>query len=295
LATPASGLTVGDSFWKLPQSATEAAIEGSPWLGLQIHGGPLGSDGASSSSANVSLQLVSATGPGQFLMWQDLEPNLYGLGGPGGPGFESRSDLFASPAAAFNSAASAGNHVDCWQHMHTHANWGFTAPGEYAVTLSLTGETAEDGAFSDQATFRFLVEDSSLGVPRFGDLTGDGIVTQADLTRLSQSFGTTDGATPATGDLNGDGRVGLRDLMLLRNELGGRPQTPATTDWNSTTLPTIGSQLEGATIGGPIPSLDFSTASSIAAAAAVPEPGALALAGCGGLTMAWLSRRRRKQ
>lgn len=295
LATAGSGLIAGDPLWKLPQSATEAAAEGAPWLGMQIHGGPLGAGGSSSAAsanaARLSLELVSATGPGQFLMWQDLEPNLYGLGGPGGPGFESRPDLLASPAAAFNSALSAGNDVGCWNHMHTHMNWGFTAPGEYLVTLNLSGETTEDGAFSNSATFRFLVGEQSPVSPRLGDFTGDGLVDQGDLATLATRFGTTSGATAATGDLDGDGRVGLSDLIRLRNEIGSFVGPPSTTDPTNPTLPPLGTPGGSATIGGLISGLGPLDGSPFATAAAVPEPHSLAIAACGVVAALWLARR----
>jgi surface-anchored protein len=177
--------------------------------------------------------------------------------------------------------------------MHTHVNWGFTAAGEYLVTLNVNGETENDGAFTNSATFRFLVEDQSHVLPRFGDLTGDGVVDRGDLATLSQAFGTTSAATSATGDLDGDGRVGLRDLVLLRNEIGGLAAPSSTTAPFPSTSPTIESQ--GGAIGELMTALGASLNSSSVAAAAVPEPSTLALAGCGVLAAGWISRRRARK
>jgi hypothetical protein len=52
-----------------------------------------------------------------------------------------------------------------------------------------------------------------------GDLTGNGVVDQADLAALVAHYGTQSGATSAQGDLNNDGAVGLRDLAILRNAM----------------------------------------------------------------------------
>jgi surface-anchored protein len=275
LATTGSWLSAGSPLWKLPQSATEAATEGSPWLGMQVHGGPLGSTAAATASARLSLELVASSGPGLFVMWQDIEPNLYGLGGPGGPGFESRPDLLVSPGAAFNSAIAGGNHINCWHHMHTHANWGFTAPGEYFVTFNATGETAEDGTFSNSATFRFLVLEATPVTPPLGDLTGDGVVNRADFARFTQSFGTQSGATRTTGDFDSDGSVGLRDLVLMRNALGGPIGPPTTT-------------------GNPATTLELSSIYS-GAPAAIPEPSSLLLAGSAIVASTSLVRRRKRK
>lgn len=262
----------------------------------------------------MQLELVSASGPGQFVMWQDIEPNRFGSGGPGGPGFESRPDLLAAPAVAFNSALATGNHVGCWSHMHTHMNWGFTAPGAYDVTLRVSGTDPEAGVFSDTETFRFVVQDEVHEWPAAGDLNGDGTIGRGDVAALARSWGALSGAMRSASDLNGDGRVGLRDAARLQLSLGALVNLPTTlpgSTWTSGTgayggsygelPPTVftastwdASRLDlqpGETVAQ---TLVYSPTAEVghASPAGVPEPGTLALAGIGCAVGLCLSRRR---
>lgn len=272
-ATPATSL------WKLPQSATEASIKNLPWLGIQVHGGgfqtppagtttlPATTDPDSSHSGSHSestlddvcgpgpsmhLHLQSVSGPGSFVMWQDVEADALGLGGPGGPGFENRADLIAAPGAAMSSGDGIGHgdYICMWPGMHTHTNWGFTQPGSYAVTFLLHGDTGA-GEFEDTATYNFVVQTP---MAPFGDLDHNGVVNQTDMALFAGHFGTISGASTATGDFNGDGAVGLSDMLILRNNF--------------------------AAVGGG----NFS-------AAAVPEPSTYALAAGGFAAFIWARRR----
>lgn len=244
VAPSAQTTFAGSTVWKLPQSAAEASARNLPWLGLQVHGGnfslPSGTStlpatdttGSGSSSlpgsttedvcgpgAHMHLHLHSVSGPGTFSMWQDVEADALGLGGPGGPGFENRTDLIAAPGMAMSShdGVGAGDYICMWPGMHTHANWGFSQPGNYAVTFDLTVHDAAGGEFTDTATYHFAVQTP---LASFGDLDHNGQVSPNDLALLARHFGTQSGASTATGDLNGDGAVGLSDMMILRSNLG---------------------------------------------------------------------------
>ena len=232
----------GSGTWKLPQSAAEASARSLPWLGLQVHGVSLplpggtstlptaGSTGSGSSGEHGStddvcglgphmhLNLHSVSGPGTFSMWQDVEADALGLGGPGGPGFENRADLIAAPGMAMSSGdgIGAGDYVCMWPGMHTHANWGFSQPGNYAVTFELTVHDGT-GEHTDTATYNFAVQ-TPLGPS--GDLDHSGQIDRSDLALLARHFGTQSGASTATGDFDGDGAVGLSDMMILRSNLG---------------------------------------------------------------------------
>jgi surface-anchored protein len=250
VVAPSAQSTIGGAnVWKLPQSATEAAARNVPWLGLQVHGSSLppaggttiqqpgtttpGSTGTGSGSSSLPgsteedvcgfgphmhLTLQSVTGPGTFGMWQDVEADALGLGGAGGPGFENRTDLMATPGMAMSSHDGVGgsDYVCMWPGMHTHANWSFSQPGNYAVTFALTVHDGT-GEYTDTATYNFAVQ-SPLGPS--GDLDHSGTIDRSDLALLTKNFGTTSGASTASGDFNGDGAVGLADMMILRNNLG---------------------------------------------------------------------------
>jgi hypothetical protein len=63
--------------------------------------------------------------------------------------------------------------------------------------------------------------------PTVGDLTGNGVVDNADLAALMANYGMQSGATLALGDLNDDGSVGLRDLLIFRNAMTNSGATSA--------------------------------------------------------------------
>lgn len=125
------------------------------------------------------------------------------------------ADLIAAPGAVMSSGDGIGHgdYICMWPGMHTHMNWGFTQPGNYAVTFLLHGDTGS-GEFADTATYNFAVQTP---MAPFGDLDHNGVVNHSDMALFAGNFGTTSGASTATGDFNGDGAVGLSDMLILRN------------------------------------------------------------------------------
>jgi len=91
---------------------------------------------------SVSLQLVSATGPGSFA--------LYSVDQFGAPTMYMNTGDGVSAADAFPVAVGS----------HTHANWAFSAPGEYqlmfkSVGLLVAGNTPSE---SETVTLSFVIE-----------------------------------------------------------------------------------------------------------------------------------------
>lgn len=248
VAAVGAGLSRSHGMWKLSQSSFEAAQDQTVWLGLQVHGGYLTPGGGTGSSSGgggggagnieLRLRLAGASGPGQFFMWQDLAPNALGAGGPGGPGFESRQDLLSEPGLPMNSGSNGG-FVELWGAAHTHVNWGFTKPGNYAVTFQLTGHDSQGTYIDDTATYNFDVQASSA---QRGDLNDDGVVDRADMLALVSNFGRRTGASAEQGDLNADGAVSLLDLLALQGGFAGHPgvASPAAVPEPSTIVLTFG-------------------------------------------------------
>lgn len=97
----------------------------------------------------------------------------------------------------------------------------------WAQTRPATGQRAL-GINMNDATYA-LVELIILG-----DVTGTGVLSIAQLTRLAQALNGSaplEGVYAQAGDLNGDGQIGIADLPILAQWLTGRvPRTDARLD-----------------------------------------------------------------
>ncbi|MCU0791867.1 MAG: choice-of-anchor M domain-containing protein [Opitutaceae bacterium] len=102
----------------------------------------------------LTFALTGIVGDGEFSLWQ-----TNGLGQP----------------TAFLSSATGSTSFDLITGRHEHFNWGFTAPGIYALTFSVSG-ILDDGQatpVSDTATFTFAVGTTPIPEPSaFAALAG---------------------------------------------------------------------------------------------------------------------------
>jgi surface-anchored protein len=95
---------------------------------------------ASEWSGNISLSLKAISGPGTFSVW--------GVSGFGAPELKMSSV----------NGISADDRLLLVPGSHGHFNVGFSAPGDYSVTLEASGTHLIDGfRTSDPATYRFQV------------------------------------------------------------------------------------------------------------------------------------------
>ena len=91
-------------------------------------------------SGNISLSLKAVTGPGTFSVW--------GVSAFGAPELKMASV----------DGISANDRLLLVPGSHGHFNVGFSAPGDYLVTLEASGNHLIDGLrTSDPATYRFQV------------------------------------------------------------------------------------------------------------------------------------------
>lgn len=91
-------------------------------------------------SSNITLSLKAVSGPGTFSIW--------GTSGFGAP------ELKMTTADGIT----AGDRLPLVPGSHGHFNVGFSAPGDYSVTLEASGTHLIDGfRTSDPATYRFQV------------------------------------------------------------------------------------------------------------------------------------------
>lgn len=117
------------NYYWLPQDETDAANNAAPFLGIGLEElAPIDWVGGS-----VTLSLVSISGPGNIVIWQDgfPDPTIY---------FDSAGD---------SASLTAGS--------HTHFNWGFSTPGIYELDFAISGTHADDGLQSASAVYFFEV------------------------------------------------------------------------------------------------------------------------------------------
>ncbi|PFG27260.1 choice-of-anchor M domain-containing protein [Corynebacterium renale] len=125
-----TGGEAGKPVWVLPQ--TEATDV--PWLGWNTQHPGLIESGAQ----GVTLSLTQVEGPGQFSLFL-------------------QNGGFEAPQVLWNSAENLPQ--DLWVDMntHTHANWVFSAPGTYELTVTATATGADGTEYSATAPLRFEV------------------------------------------------------------------------------------------------------------------------------------------
>ena len=121
----------GTPVWILPTAEKEQL----PFLGFGTE-----ELTAADWSGNISLSLKAIRGPGTFSVW--------GTSGFGAP------ELKMTTADGIT----AGDRLPLVPGSHGHFNVGFSAPGDYLVTLEASGNHLIDGLrTSDPATYRFQV------------------------------------------------------------------------------------------------------------------------------------------
>ncbi len=132
-AWDAVGVVAGAGYWFLPQTGTLATTLGAPFAGV-------GTEELNELdwSGPMSIALESVAGPGVFSMWLD------GAFGP---------DFLMSTADGIDGS----DLLEIDAGGHEHYNWGFSAPGTYDVTVTMSGTHNVDGFQEAMATYQFQV------------------------------------------------------------------------------------------------------------------------------------------
>jgi surface-anchored protein len=147
VVVPELSVTTSSSinYYWLPETELDASANGTPFLGIGIEelvpGDWIG--------GTVSLKLLSISGPGDFLLWQD-------------DGFGGANMFFDSAGDSFTLAAGS----------HTHYNWGFTEKGIYELEFEISGNHVDDDfqSASGLYTFQVIPEPTTTLLGAFGAL-----------------------------------------------------------------------------------------------------------------------------
>lgn len=142
------GNGAGDPLWYLPAVGGEAETQGKPFLGISTT--PLDGD---HWGGGISWSIIDVVGPedaqrpGEFSIWQESFT---------GANFQASTDDGLDDS-------------DSWQQGlggHDHHNFGFTAPGNYQVTIKASGTHVNDGlqTTNDVFTFQVVPEPSTLAL-----------------------------------------------------------------------------------------------------------------------------------
>jgi surface-anchored protein len=110
------GVANGDSVFYLPQSQSDAAFWGAPWVGIELE-----ADFGALAGNRVQLQLVAVDAPdpgGVFSLWRDGFPPTFFMSTANGIGPEDVLTLLVG---------------------HEHYNWGFTHVGLWGITFQAVG------------------------------------------------------------------------------------------------------------------------------------------------------------
>lgn len=138
------GVGAGESYWFLPQS--NSGLGGAAALGAPFAGVASGEMNPANWSSQLAIELMGMTGPGEFSLWQDgITPTFFMASSDGITGADTLN-------------------VDVGGH--DHLNWGFTAPGDYTLDVTVSGTHLTDGFQTASATYSFSVapEPSSLAL-----------------------------------------------------------------------------------------------------------------------------------
>jgi len=144
-----TGASAGSTFYKLPESETEADNEGAPFLGIardEIGLGVFVDDEVTLELLGISY--LGGAGSAEFSLYSSDA----GLGNPT-PHFWMST--FDEPATVNGDNTLDGLSVG--PGAHSHFNMGFTELGEYEVTFRASGDFVGGGSSSGMGTYTFNV------------------------------------------------------------------------------------------------------------------------------------------
>ena len=83
------------------------------------------------------------------------------MSGPGTFSLYLENGNFSAPQVLWSSTKSEPQKLWVEKNTHTHANWVFTAPGEYLLKVTASAELSDGSTVSDTRYLKFAVGDSA--------------------------------------------------------------------------------------------------------------------------------------
>ena len=128
------GAPAGSKVYVIPQTETKGDI----WPGWNTQDPQL----VSKLNRGVNLTLEQVSGPGTFSLYLE-------------------NGNFSAPQVLWSSTKSEPQKLWVEKNTHTHANWVFTAPGEYLLKVTASAELSDGSTVSDTRYLKFAVGDSA--------------------------------------------------------------------------------------------------------------------------------------
>ena len=128
------GAPAGSKVYVIPQTETKGVI----WPGWNTQDPQL----VSKLNRGVNLTLEQVSGPGTFSLYLE-------------------NGNFSAPQVLWSSTKSKPQKLWVEKNTHTHANWVFTAPGEYLLKVTASAELSDGSTVSDTRYLKFAVGDSA--------------------------------------------------------------------------------------------------------------------------------------
>lgn len=122
---------------------------------------------------------------------------LEAVEGPGGFSMYLENGTFGAPEVLWTSDSTDPQDIFVEPNVHTHANWVFTAPGAYYLTVRAHAELADGTVVSDTARLLFAVGSTVTNEQVFAGADALGAVDEGSAGSESQGAGQDAGA-PAT-------------------------------------------------------------------------------------------------
>lgn len=167
------GAPAGSKVYVIPQTETKGVI----WPGWNTQDPQL----VSKLNRGVNLTLEQVSGPGTFSLYLE-------------------NGNFSAPQVLWSSTKSEPQKLWVEKNTHTHANWVFTAPGEYLLKVTASAELSDGSTVSDTRYLKFAVGDSASADALYAmEAQARGSASSGSASATSQAAGTQASGTQASG------------------------------------------------------------------------------------------------